>query len=69
MTWYNELWDGVVFLAIKAFTPLHMCEKPLIHTLCAMTSVKDQVFGQLRGRVPSHNNPPIFKEDFGKGGG
>ena len=37
---HNELWDGVIDLASKAFTPSHMRDNPLIFAGCTLKRLK-----------------------------
>ena len=60
---------GVTDLDIKAFTPSHVRDDPLIHTGGAIHSVKANLSGQMRGSFLSLNNPPMIKEYYVDKGG
>ena len=61
MSRHNKLRGGVDDLHSKAFTPLHVHKNPIIHTYCAIYSVKAHMEGYKVGSDPSLNRPTMAK--------
>ena len=56
MNFHNELRDGVVELAGKSFTPLHVHKDPLIHPGRAFLEIESHTMGSF------NNNPPVAND-------
>ena len=59
VTHHNELFDGVADLSVKAFTPLHVCNNPLIYSGCGIWEGKSQ-----STKFQGTKNPPVFPEEL-----